>query len=278
MWRYPVGMLIVLVVALVSVRAEAQGFQGKLITMMNNYQAGGNADIEARIFQRHLSRHIAGNPTVIVINRPGAGGMVGVNWLASLNAPTDGTLFCYCTLNIVNSLVDPSFKVNYQDFAYIAGIRQWTAAYGRRDIPPGLKKPADLAHAVDVFGAGYSPSNSHDMSIKLTLEMIGAKFRMVSGLQSVADINRSILQKETNFTLSTMPNFMSQTVSGIIQEGIAMPMWYFPTIGSDGAVEKRSAELEALNIQPFADVYREVHGRDPVGPKWEALARVSHHG
>jgi tripartite-type tricarboxylate transporter receptor subunit TctC len=275
MKRYTISIAIVIAAALFVSRAHAQYYQGKQITMMVNYPAGGNADIEARIFQRHLARHIVSNPNIIVANRPGAGGMVGIKWLATANAPKDGTLFCYCTLNIVSSLVDPTLSFDYQDFAYIAGVRQWTAAYGRKDIPPGMNKPADLARAVDVYGAGYSPSNSHDMMIKLTLEMMGAKFRVISGLKSVGDVNISILHKETNFTLSTMPNFMSQTLPGIIREGVAMPMWYFPIIGSDGSVQRRNATLEALHILPFADVYREAHGRDPSGSNWEALVLLS---
>jgi hypothetical protein len=64
-----------------------------------------------------------------------------------------------------------------------------------------------------------------------------------------------------------MPNFMSQTLPGIIREGVAMPMWYFPIIGSDGSVERCNATLEALHFLPFADVYREADGREPSGPK-----------
>lgn len=274
--RRIVGATLLALGLLAAEQAAAQHFQGKIISMMINYPAGGNADTEGRIFQRHLTRHIAGNPSMIVTHRPGAGGMVGVNWMGSGNAPTDGTLFCFCTLNIVEPLIGgQTLKVNYQDFAYITSVRQWFAAYGRKDIPPGIKTPTDMARATDVFGAGYSPSNSHDMTIKLSLELIGAKYRMVSGLRSIGDINLSIQNKETNFTLSSMPAFMSVTLPGIIHEGVATSLWYFPVVGRDGKPARRSQELDGLGIRPFADVFREAHGKDPAGASWDALVMLN---
>jgi hypothetical protein len=246
--------------------------------MMINYPPGGNTDTEGRIFQWHLAKHIKGNPTIIVNHRPGAGGLVGVNWMGSGNAPTDGTLFCFCTLNIVEPLIGgTALKVNYQDFAFIAGVHQWIAGYGRKDIPPGMKQPADLAKATDVFAAGYNPTTPHDMRSKLTLTLtlLGAKYRMVTGLRSIADINKGMLQKEVNFSLSSMPAFMSQTLPTLIRDGEAMTFFYLPLIGPDNTPSKRSKELDALGVPMFADVYRQAHGKPPSGPVWDALVLVS---
>lgn len=256
--------------------ASAQFFHGKTITMMINYPSGGNTDTEGRIFQRHIAKHISGNPTVIVNHRPGAGGLVGVNWMGSGNAPTDGTLFCFCTLNIVEPLIGgTALTVKYQDFAFIAGVHQWIAGYGRKDIPPGMNKPADLAKATEVFAAGYNPTTPHDMRSKLTLSLLGAKYRMVTGLRSIADINKAMLQKEVNFSLSSMPAFMSQTMPTLIRDGEAMTFFYLPLIGPDNRPTKRSKELDALGVPMFADVYKQAHGNPPSGPQWDALVLVS---
>jgi hypothetical protein len=276
MKRLAIAAALLAAVALGTLPAAAQFYQGKMITMMINYPPGGNTDTEGRIFQRHLAKHIASNPTIIVNHRPGAGGLVGVNWLGTANAPKDGTLFCFCTLNIVEPLIGgPALKVKYQDFAFIAGVHQWIAGYGRKDIPPGMTKPSDLAKATDVFAAGYNPTTPHDMRSKLTLELLGAKFRMVTGLRSIADINKGILQKEVNFSLSSMPAFMSQTMPTLIKDGTAMTFFYLPLIGPDGTPTKRSKELDALGVPPFADVYKQAHGKAPSGPVWDALVLVS---
>ena len=54
--------------------ANAQFYKGKSLTLLVNYGAGGNADSAARMFQRHIARHIPGNPNVVVQNMPGGGG------------------------------------------------------------------------------------------------------------------------------------------------------------------------------------------------------------
>ena len=57
--------------------ASAQFYKDKRLTVIINYGAGGPTDVEGRLLAKYLARNILGNPTVIVKNRPGAGGIVG---------------------------------------------------------------------------------------------------------------------------------------------------------------------------------------------------------
>ena len=52
---------------------------------------GGGYDAMARAIARHIGKHIPGNPTVVVRNMPGAGGITAVNWLYNA-AEKDGTV------------------------------------------------------------------------------------------------------------------------------------------------------------------------------------------
>ncbi|MBM4297011.1 MAG: hypothetical protein FJ143_04655, partial [Deltaproteobacteria bacterium] len=61
--------------------AERPYYQGKTVTFFINFSAGGPTDIEGRIVARHLARHVAGNPTVVVQNMSGGGGVTGINYL-----------------------------------------------------------------------------------------------------------------------------------------------------------------------------------------------------
>lgn len=264
------------VAAAASQPAAAQFYKGKTITMMINYGAGGNTDIEGRVFMRHLPKYIPGNPNAIVTYKPGAGGIVGINWLGSAAAPRDGTMFCFCTLNVVEPLIGgPSLTVKYEDFAFIAGVHQWIVAYARKDIKPGLSKPVDIAKAEGVFGAGYNPSTPHDMRSKLSLELIGAKYSMVTGFPSIGHINKAIDQNEVNFALSSMPAYMGQALPNLIKSGTALPLWYFPIVDASGKPSKRSPELDALGVPLFTEVYAAAHGRPPTGVTWDALALVN---
>lgn len=48
-------------------------FAGQRVHILVGTPPGGGHDIEARVFARHLGKHLPGNPSVIVQNMPGAG-------------------------------------------------------------------------------------------------------------------------------------------------------------------------------------------------------------
>src|SRR5262245_29463863 len=74
-----------------SLQAAAQDlYAGRQITLIVGAGVGGGYDHQARLVARHLGRHIAGNPTVIVQNMPAAGSILATNYMFS-TAPRDGT-------------------------------------------------------------------------------------------------------------------------------------------------------------------------------------------
>src|SRR5215217_7038 len=76
------------------VRADdvADFYKGKRINLIVSYGTGGGYDVYARVLSRHMSRHIPGNPNIIIQNMPGAGSLRGANYIYNV-APKDGTAF-----------------------------------------------------------------------------------------------------------------------------------------------------------------------------------------
>ena len=58
-----------------------QFYKGRQMTMIVGTAPGGINDITARFVARHLGRYIPGNPTIVVQNQPGAGGIASANRL-----------------------------------------------------------------------------------------------------------------------------------------------------------------------------------------------------
>jgi tripartite-type tricarboxylate transporter receptor subunit TctC len=56
-----------------------QFYRGRTVTLVVGTSPGGINDISSRIVARHLGRFIPGNPSIIVQNMPGAGGLVTAN-------------------------------------------------------------------------------------------------------------------------------------------------------------------------------------------------------
>src|ERR1700685_301865 len=71
-------------------QAQAVDFSGKTLTVVSSFAPGGGYDIYGRLCAAHVAHHLAGQPAVVVRNMPGAGGLIGANYLFNV-APKDGT-------------------------------------------------------------------------------------------------------------------------------------------------------------------------------------------
>ena len=84
--------------ALQPVRA-ADFYAGKTIELIVANTVGGGYDQYGRIIARHFGRLIPGQPTLIVRNMPGAGGVRAANYMATI-PPRDGTVLALLTREV----------------------------------------------------------------------------------------------------------------------------------------------------------------------------------
>ena len=66
-------------------------YRGKTINFIVSSAAGGSYDLMSRTVASYLPRYIPGQPTIVVRNQPGAGGIAAANQLYS-NSARDGTV------------------------------------------------------------------------------------------------------------------------------------------------------------------------------------------
>jgi len=69
----------------------ADFYTSTVVTMVVSTSAGGGYDTLARAVARHMSKHIPGNPTIVVRNMPGAGGIIAADYLYAA-AAQDGSV------------------------------------------------------------------------------------------------------------------------------------------------------------------------------------------
>ena len=74
-----------------SANAQQGVYSGKTITIVVGSDAGAGHDAYGRLVGRHIGKHIAGAPNVIVQNQPGAGSLTMVNALA-VSGAKDGSV------------------------------------------------------------------------------------------------------------------------------------------------------------------------------------------
>lgn len=86
LWRAALGTVAVAAASLTGVAQAAQDFPSKPITLVIPFSPGGSTDILGRLLAQKLGERM--NANVIVENKPGANGTIGVDRVAK--APADG--------------------------------------------------------------------------------------------------------------------------------------------------------------------------------------------
>ena len=128
-------------------RADDPYYKGKRLTLLIGSAAGGPTDIEGRLFAKYLGRHIDGQPSVIVQNKDGAGGLLAPTYLGEV-APKDGTMLGYFSGTAWNYVNNPEhWRVDLKTFEFVAYQSGTTIHFVRTDVPPGMKKPTDIVKA-----------------------------------------------------------------------------------------------------------------------------------
>jgi tripartite-type tricarboxylate transporter receptor subunit TctC len=67
-------VFVVTVAAPLGAQPAKNFFEGKAITLLAGSSAGGGTDLTARLIARHMEKYIPGHPSIVVVNKPGAGG------------------------------------------------------------------------------------------------------------------------------------------------------------------------------------------------------------
>ncbi len=116
-------LTLALIAAGASVPASGQGYPTKPVRIINPFSPGGSLDLVARLLAKHMSAEL-GQP-VLVDNRPGAGGTIGVETVAK--APADGyTLLIVQSSITINPTLQP--RIGYdpvRDFAPISKVSDY---------------------------------------------------------------------------------------------------------------------------------------------------------
>ena len=72
--------------------AQAHFYEGKTAKIIAGFGAGSVDDAWSRMLARYMGKHIAGTPSFIVQNMPGAGAMIAANYVYSIAKPDGLTL------------------------------------------------------------------------------------------------------------------------------------------------------------------------------------------
>jgi tripartite-type tricarboxylate transporter receptor subunit TctC len=164
----------------------ADFYRGKTVRLIVGYGPGGSYDLYGRLAAEFLGRHIPGNPTIVAVNMPGAGGLKAVDYLYKV-APKDGTHLGSTPQQLAMALlVDDKMGIDPRRFNYLGRLVSMIDVAVAMP-KSGLTSFADARKREVTVGAGQSTSTSAIYARALNA-YAGSRFKIVTGYSGTAEI------------------------------------------------------------------------------------------
>jgi len=208
-----------------AVPARAETFPSKPIRWIIPFAPGGNYDVTARIVADPMSRQLG--QTVIVDNRPGAGGVVGLE--AAVQAPADGYTVVMASFTV--GYVAPIFAGKPQMLQVLAPVSILTTAPTLVVVRADDKRFPDMQSllaavkarpgAVTIGHSGNGTTN-HVGILRLQLNE-QAKFNIIPYRGSgpgIADLLAGNIDSFCDQLTSSMPHIQSGKLRALVNLGL----------------------------------------------------------
>ena len=170
-------------------------YKGKQVRLIVGTDVGGSYDLAGRLIARHIWRHIAGTPNIVVQNMPGASSLNAANYIYNA-APQDGTV-----LGVVVQLIpqyflfkDPAVRYDPSKFNWIGNFNSSVSIYAVSSSV-AINNTDEIFTKSILFGAS-NRTGSGGADILLSNNLLGTKFDLVTGYKGGADIDLAIERGE----------------------------------------------------------------------------------
>lgn len=253
-------------------RAADPFYAGKTIHFIVGYAPGGGSDVMCRVMADHMSTHIAGNPTIVVQNMAGAGGANAINYVSEVARPDGLTALCGTVDTLLQLLKDPALRVDINQFQWIFGVPDAQVTYVRTDVTPSIKQPADFFKATDLTLGGFALTNSKDLEERLALDLLGVKYKYVTGFNGEGAARAAVQQKFINTWTDAVSSYVSVDVPTLVQPGIVLPIFQSGLPDASGELTKPSEAVP--DVPSLYEFYRQHFGKAPSGIQWDTFEAV----
>lgn len=183
-------------------------YEGKTIRLIVGLSPGGGYDLYARAIARDMSKHIPGNPTIIVENMVGAGSLISANYLYRVAKPDGLTIGHFNGMLFFNQFMkQPGIEFDAPKFKFLGAANKEEAAYAfsKRSGITSIEKW--MAATKPVKMSGMIPGGSPDNAIRIAKTLLGFPVQLISGYKATAEMRLAVESGEvdgTSFAWSSM--------------------------------------------------------------------------
>ncbi len=178
--------------------AVADFYKGKTLTMMIGVGMGSTYGLHSRLFMDVFKTYLPGKPNVVLQSKPGGGGAKMANYLYNV-APKDGTYYGFPLKYIaVNQAFGrKGLKYDAAKFGYLGSLGPINSAVAILKA----KAPTTTLEGVmksEVIMGSTGKSSETFITPTLMKNLLGAKFKIVTGYRGMKGINLAIDRGEVH--------------------------------------------------------------------------------
>ncbi len=253
--------------------ADTVDFSGKRISIIVPFSEGGGTDTWTRMMAPYLEKTLPGHPKVLVLNKPGAGGIVGANFYNE-KAPKDGTMIFALSISTAMNYAmgDPRIRFKLEDYHPVLSSPRSSTLYVRKDL--GLGAIADLKGKVlkmqslppDKLNFGGRTPTSSDLTYRVGFSLLGIEVNSVWGLGGTGPMALGFERGEFQISADNTLAYLS-TRKHMVDSGLAQPLFTLGNIDEDG---KYGRDPALPSVPSFVELYEATYGKKPSGPGFEA--------
>jgi Tripartite tricarboxylate transporter family receptor len=186
--------------AAVQSSARAQDYyKDKTLTVIVGYSPGGSFDLYARVLGRYIGRYLPGNPTRIVENMTGAGGLIAANHLYNRVKPDGLTIGAWASPLVLQHIMgNDAAQFDGRRFGYL-GIPSPYDTVCTFNQQSGITKMEDWINAkrpqkISSIGPGTSTSDIP----KLLKSALNLPMDVIDGYKGGADARLAVESGEVD--------------------------------------------------------------------------------
>ncbi len=185
-------------------------YEGKAIRIIVGTAPGGGYDTYTRVIARHFGKYIPGNPSIVVDNMPGAGGLVSANHLFKVAKPDGLTIGHFVGGQFLQQLLaKPGVEFDALKFEYIGVPAQDNFVFGVAKTTGIASVEQWLASKTSVkFGAIAVGDGTYDTA-KVVEIALGLPLQVVSGYKGTAPIRLAFNSGEVAGLSNSWQSFRS---------------------------------------------------------------------
>jgi tripartite-type tricarboxylate transporter receptor subunit TctC len=162
--------------------ALGAGAQDRPVQLYVGFAPGGNIDLAARMAAPFLEKHLGGGTQIIVVNKPGAGGMLMLNEVAAA-APDGRSVALVSFPALVTALYDNTPRYTVGSFAYVGLLTDepYTVFVGNNTPFRTLRDLVDAARArpEEINFAGAGVGSAPHLALMAIERAAGVRFTWV---------------------------------------------------------------------------------------------------